>query len=210
MEESLPVKTTNFANSSLIPNNIFFPEITNIAYPDAYRWTFLPFLSKNFRNLKIRKEMQKNNWPEELVKEEISAFLAFDNQLLMFRLFKQIRIAYEGNNSPKPFTIFSTGSGSNFHQKDMAFLDKILYERPNLRKTLSGYEYPRTQVGIQGIYNVFKFLLSQDTEFADLIKNDRIYVPVEVMRTIADEMVYNLRQRERQAMNLGKTKSNSN
>ena len=186
---------------------MFFPEITNISYPDAYRWSFLPFISNNLRNLRIRREMDKNEWPEELVKEEVSAFLAFDNQLLMFRLFKQVRIAYEGSNSTKPFTMFATGSGSNFHQRDMAFLDKILYERPNLRKTLSGYEYPRSQVGIQGIYNVFEFLLRQDPEFADLIKNDRIYVPVEVIRTIADEMVYNLRQSQRQSLNLGRLRN---
>ena len=45
-----------------------------------------------------------------------------------------------------------------FKQKDQNFLDKIFYERPNVPKTFNGYEYPKSYIGFQGIYNVFEFL----------------------------------------------------
>ena len=146
--------------------------------------------------------MNKNQWPEELIKNEISGFLAFDNDLLMYRLFHQVRIAYTGENLVKPFTMFYTGSGSNFKQKDQNFLDKIFYERPNVPKTFNGYEYPKSYIGFQGIYNVFEYLLSRESDFADLIKKDKLYVPLEVIQTIADEMVWNLRNEQREKMDL--------
>lgn len=148
--------------------------------------------------------MKKSGWYEELIQDRISAFVAFDNDLLMYRLYHQVNAMYKGDNLPKPYMMFYKNDPTNFGRADCYYVDKLLSTIVRTAQTETGFHFPRTQVGYQGLYNAIEFLLKQDPEFSDLILADKMYVPLKVMRTISEEMVYRLRTKFRKKLNIGK------
>lgn len=148
--------------------------------------------------------MRKQGWAEELLKDDFSGFITFDNDLLMHRLYKEVDAVYDGDDLPKPFTMFYTKDFMDFDKRDVNYLDQIFY---TIGKNIfeQGVRYPRTHIGFQGLYNAFEFILKQDPEFLDLVKDDKMYVPVEVMRSISEEMVYRLRTKARAQLSISKS-----
>jgi hypothetical protein len=146
--------------------------------------------------------MKNSKWFEELIKDKISTFVAFDNDLLMYRLYHQVNALYKGENLPKPYMYFYKNDPRNFRMTDFYYLDKLLTTIYRNEDTINGFQFPKTQIGYQGLYNALEFLLKQDPEFSDLILADKIYVPLEVMRTISEEMVYRLRTQYRKKLDI--------
>lgn len=200
----MPAKVTNFADKSDLPVSFHLPRSQRLGYPDMYRWRHLPFLKKNLDNRKIIKKMKKNKWAEALLMNDIDAFVGFDNFLLMRRIFADVKDFYEGNHLPRPFTVQYSPATSNFFAEEAKLVDKIVMSSPPEEFVKRTFYFPNMHVGIQGLYDVFEFLLKQDPEFSDLIHEDRMYVPRQVIRTITDEMVFRLRTQERKLMKFGR------
>lgn len=203
LDPALPAKTTNFAQKTDLASSFYFPECHRLDYPDLYRWYQLPFLGKNLANQKLIRKMLSNRWNEALLRDDIDGFLAFDNFLLWRKVFRRVKEVYDGENLQRPFTMLWNASTAHMHEFEGQILDKVFLSGPLEKFTYRNFELPSQAIGYQGLYDAFEFLLKQDPEFADLVLPDRLYVPVQVIRTITDEMVFRLRSKQRELMHLG-------
>ena len=149
------------------------------------------------------KKMVENKWYEELLLNDIDGFVTFDNFLLTRKLLCQVKEAYDGEGLPRPFTMQWAPSTNNLFQPEAEILDKVLLSSPRETYVRRTFHFPTKYIGFQGLYNVFEFLLSLDPEFSDLVHSNRLYVPRQVIRTITDEMVFRLRNKQRAEMMLG-------
>jgi hypothetical protein len=192
------------ATSDAIPDAFYFPQLARVSYPDVYSWRYLGLLKQNIKNFFLRSKMKKNDWLEELIKDEIDGFVSFDNNHLMYRLYNQVQDVYKGEGLQKPFTMIYAQTILNYYYRDQEYLDKVFFTSPGYPVSNYNFKYPGDHIGIQGIYNVFQYLLSQDPEFSDLIHTDKMYVPMSVIRTITDEMVFRVRTKQREYYNIGK------
>ena len=148
-------------------------------------------------------QMKRNQWLEELTKMDIDGFFTFDNNLLMYKVYNQLKKFYDEEGIPRPYTMFLNERIRDHYSPDKLYLDKVFYTSPNSTVSFYGQSFPGYYVGIQGLYNVFEYLLSQDPEFHDLIHADKMYIPTQVMKTIADEMVFRLRAKNRESLEIG-------
>ena len=203
LDENLPGKVENLVSVDSLQAYSYFPKLEYLSHQEVYRWFYLPFLWKNLKNFFIRLTIKSNNWREHLYSEDIKTFISFDNELLMHRLFRDVDTVYRRNNLTKPVTMHYGRFGYYFFKHDEYYLDKALYTIPDKYTHISGYNFPKMMVGYQGLYDVFKFLYQRNPDFSDLVKSDHFYLPTQVYRTIADELVYRLRNETRSKYNLG-------
>lgn len=203
LDEGLSANVTNFVEEADLPESFFLPRSERLRYPDLYRWWDIFSLKKNLKNHRIIRKMDKNEFKEALFEDDIDCFVGLDNFLLTRRLFVDIKNFYEGNYLTRPFTVQYTPTTKMFLQFERNLLDKVLLSSPPEEFTRRNFPLSKAFVGIQGLYDAFEFLLKQDPEFSDLILEDGMYIPRQVIRTITDEMVYRLRVEERALLELG-------
>lgn len=100
-------------------------------------------------------------------------------------------------------TIHMTNFYNNVCESDRVNFDNILaYSSVGYRMPTGTY-YNYTHVGVEGLFNTFKFLFRTDPEFADLAEEDHLFLPPSVYRTIVDELVYRLRGPARAEYGIG-------
>ena len=203
LDHTLPVKVKNMAEASDIPDAFYFPNRARVSYPDVFSWRYLNLLKQNFINFFLRSKMKKNEWLEELIRDDIDGFVSFDNDHLMYKLYHQVRDVYKGEGLPKPFTMVYAQTIANYTYRDQEYLDKVFFTSPGYPINNYNYKFPSDHVGIQGIYDVFQYLLGQDPEFTDLIRSDKMYIPKNFIRTITDEMVFRLKSSQREHFRIG-------
>lgn len=186
-----------------MPNYTHFPKGNQVTYPSIYNWLYLPNLWKNIQFLFLRLKMQERGWKNDLYKNKFESFVMFDNQLLMYRIFRNIEQIYTSNRFVKPFSIFYTQNPNNLIEQERSYVDQIWGTRNQAQITTDNLKFPMQHIGYQGLYNVARFLFSTNPDFADMVTENHVYVPSQAYKTVTDELVYRLRQKTRSSLNIG-------
>lgn len=123
-------------------------------------------------NRKVRKEMNKNEFLDDIKDIQPDAIITLGNEFFMGRVLKAVTGLYDELKLIKPPTFHSDKLVINQTKDTEDFLDHFFYSIPREPLNWQYYKFPSTAVGVDGVYRAFRYLYSQSPEFQSCINSD--------------------------------------